>query len=400
MKTKHLASIVSLCLFAQLACSTENNSVRSDDQPRAETTGPQDETETEESSTAAELAEPNAEPVVDTGDSTESTPNETDTIIEGQFNQSKFLEYCADSSYTASFKSLALANGIANFNCDELSAAVRKLAMLDLSNGTEVSLAVDVLATLGHIETLDLSGATIANLSFLRQYSHLKTLILADSQLEEFELPALASLQTLNLSGLRISSLPLDDLTSLRPLTQLQHLYLADNAIQDLEPIRDLAKLTVLDLSNNAIETLEYLPKSSTLQRLELTGNQLSDAGVKGLAQRLSGGSIFGSDELTYLDLSRNNLNLANTMGPLSYLKMLDISLNPMTDATALFASDSIRRLKYLNLYTPEVVFPAVRVSQANLSGILLWGDEEQNKADCVFEGNIGMDCFYNQHSE
>ena len=321
--------------------------------------------------------------------------NPTFTVPEG-FDLVEFISLCQSDSYTASFKKLQETGIISNLNCMSAAASIAATEFVDLSLKKDLNLAEEILATMGHLKLLDISNQSYDNLSFIGKLTHLETLIANSINLDEsFVFPELTNLKTLSLDSVKIADEPITDISSLANLPDgLSHLYLSNNSIEDLSAIAKLKNLLALDLSNNRIKSLSELPASLKLARLELAGNDLVDSDVKFIFDRLK--TAFGTnDKLNYLNLSHNKIAVANQLGTFSHVYMLNLANNLITDPSGLFASDSLRRVKYLNLYTPQTTFPAANVLQVNMSGVLLWSDSQAIGQECPLKGNIGLSCFF-----
>ena len=67
------------------------------------------------------------------------------------------------------------------------------------------------------------------------------------------------------LSGTKVS-----DLTPLKELKGLEHLYLSDTAVSDLTPIKDLTGLQWLDLSGTAVSNEQVAELKKALPKLNV----------------------------------------------------------------------------------------------------------------------------------
>ncbi|MGQ4874988.1 MAG: leucine-rich repeat domain-containing protein [Promethearchaeia archaeon] len=72
----------------------------------------------------------------------------------------------------------------------------------------------------------------------------------------------------------------LKEITGLRNLKALKHLYLSNNQIKSLEELEDLKNLTHLYIANNLIDdikNLDYLKKLNNLKFLDISKNRITD---------------------------------------------------------------------------------------------------------------------------
>jgi len=123
-----------------------------------------------------------------------------------------------------------------------------------VQNATDPKAPIDlsVIATLKNLESLQMAGVVIDDLSPLVKLDHLKSLTL--------------------FNGDR----PLD-LSPIAGLINLQSLTLRNNRITDLSPLSGLVNLRYLDLEGNQITDVSPLAGLTGLERLYLTDNPILD---------------------------------------------------------------------------------------------------------------------------
>lgn len=123
-----------------------------------------------------------------------------------------------------------------------------------VQNASDPTAPIDitVIANLTHLESLQMAGVVINDLSPLAKLDHLKSLTLFNGDQ------------------------PLD-LAPLAGLVNLEALTLRNNRISDLTPLSGLAKLGYLDLEGNQITDVSPLAGLTGLERLYLTDNPISD---------------------------------------------------------------------------------------------------------------------------
>lgn len=202
------------------------------------------------------------------------------------------------------------------------------LRQLTINNTSLTS--VTGLDTLVLLETLDLSNSALETLSF-------STTTAAFSQKTGAYIEdALSALVSLDVSNNQLTTIELDSLPA------LQKLNISGNSVEELI-IASMPVLTELNISNNALGSYWfYLFDLPSLQRLNLSYNQILDASVLN--------DVFAfSYDLTYLDLSNNNIMDTVRVFQLPNLKFLNLSnnwvmslvLEPETDIQVLNISDN-----------------------------------------------------------
>ncbi|MHA2010203.1 MAG: leucine-rich repeat domain-containing protein [Candidatus Hodarchaeales archaeon] len=143
---------------------------------------------------------------------------------------------------------------------------------LDLSGlGIESISEVKVLKKLSKLESLDLTGNRIKEISGLEIFTILGYLNLSHNQIKEIKgLEKAKTLQTLNLTGNCIS-----EIKGLDNLIELELLCLGENQIKEIKGLKKLRKLHELSLEENQIFVVKDLLKLKNLQHLTLIGNPI-----------------------------------------------------------------------------------------------------------------------------
>ena len=128
-------------------------------------------------------------------------------------------------------------------------------------------------------KSLDLSGMSISDISFLAYFTGLETLRLGRDEagfgnyVKDISiLEGLTGLRELDLSGNKLK-----DVVPLAELTQLQKLCVADNEISNLKKLSGLTELTYLDFSFNRVKDLAPLKDMAKLTYLSGSGNSISN---------------------------------------------------------------------------------------------------------------------------
>ena len=139
----------------------------------------------------------------------------------------------------------------------------------------------------------------------------------------------IAALDTLDLTGAGVR-----DLSGLEMATQLKWLYLGENQISDLTPISYLPELISLQLDQIGINQVDALAPLEKLRKLSLRGNSISDVTP-----------LFGLTTLQYLDLSDNNISDIGPLHQLTELNVLHLEANSIYDISPLLAMPLLSEL-------------------------------------------------------
>ena len=231
------------------------------------------------------------------------------------------------------------------------------LATLDLSSNQLETLEPHALSGLPNLSQLDISGNQLLTVHPAAFSNNTNLLILDLSSNKLWELPTaisgLINLQTIDLSQNQISRL---DTRTMEKLTSLWRLQIHHNLIA-IVPEGFFSRFTglqVLDLSNNRLEVLQpgSLDLNPLLRAVKLDGNELKE--IHGVFSNLT--------QLTWLNVSNNNIQLFDYSLVPSTLHWLDLSRNELTDLGNYFNLEN-SSLTYL-----DASFNRLRsVSSANL---------------------------------
>lgn len=198
-------------------------------------------------------------------------------------------------------------------------------------------------------------GSEVADLSQLPHFIGLKSLKIQNTSLTDLSsLLSLPMLQTLDISGVVVSSANLE---TIGQMTQLSRLYLSGCAITDIEKLSNLKKLTVLDLSDNAVTDIMPLTQMTSLNDLNLSGNKipslqplqycaklavldLSSCGIQSLEV------LAGMPELKEVNASNNAITSIEPLVQCVNLEALNITDNQVSDIGIL---PSLTKLRIFN---------------------------------------------------
>ena len=186
------------------------------------------------------------------------------------------------------------------------------------------------LSPLPALASLNLDGASLANLAPLSGLTGLSRLSLRDNAIVELApLAGLTGLKRLDLGGNRIVNLqPLSGLTS------LSHLSLRNNVIVELAPLAELTRLKRLDLGGNRIVNLQPLSGLTELTALRADGNRISD--ISALAPLT---------QLTQLDLSDNRIRYLHALSGMQRLEILKLASNELLQVYPLSGLEGLKTL-------------------------------------------------------
>ena len=157
----------------------------------------------------------------------------------------------------------------------DLLAACVNLVELEIAGVNLSSEQLTALAGLTKLESLDLFGNRITDLSPIARLTNLRTLDISANPIADLRLRPVIELP--NLTTLSAARIGLTDLRPLAGLVNLQHLELWDNDIDDLTPLAGLVNLQYLVLWGNQIDDLTPLVGLVQLERLNLKDNKIVD---------------------------------------------------------------------------------------------------------------------------
>ena len=152
-------------------------------------------------------------------------------------------------------------------------AGLTKLESLNLS-GNRIS-DLSPIAGLTKLESLNLHENRISDLSPIARLTNLRTLDISANPIADLRLRPVIELP--NLTALSASDIGLTDLRPLAGLVNLEHLELWSNQIDDLSPLAGLVNLEHLELWGNQIDDLSPLVGLVQLERLDLGNNKIVD---------------------------------------------------------------------------------------------------------------------------
>ena len=214
---------------------------------------------------------------------------------------------------------------VIDFNDEALEANIRRVTGIttgDIKYGDVSSITSLTVVT-------DVSGKKIRNISDLRYFTNLESLVLDFQEIR--------------------------DISALNGLLRLKHLSLLNNDIRDITPLREL-DLETLELDNNKIKNIRALSGMKTLKTLHLANNRISDISVLHDLKMLRSISLYGNRvrdlsplrgliNLSYLDIGNNGLRDISALENLQELSGLDICENRIQDISAIKKLTMLSRL-------------------------------------------------------
>lgn len=192
------------------------------------------------------------------------------------------------------------------------------------------------LKYLPYLTSLAVESGSTGDLSILNELTRLQSLTLSGLRLTEEDMSLIAAhtcLTSLSLSGCSLSSI-----SALEPLQKLTYLDLSGNTLRNISVISGMTGLKELYLSNNVVTGLESLAGLSALERLDISYNSVSTLEpLKDLANLLE------------VNASHNQISSTAGLPGLTKLETLDLSHNNLTDISALASLEALTELRCSN---------------------------------------------------
>jgi len=256
-----------------------------------------------------------------------------------------------------------------NFNSISIGVEqARKITQLSLCAETVTNL--QPLATLTHLQALQLTGTKIRDLSPLEGMVELQELELSCTPVSDLlGIARLVKIQRLNLNSTRV-----DDLSKLSGLAKLQVLILNNTKISDLSVLRGMTQLQQLYLSNVQVSRLSELSGLTSLQVLVLNNTYISDLS-----------EIKACIQLRTLILDNAPITDFSALSMLKSLRILNLLGTQFTDVTVL---SGLEDLYALNLCSTQVEDLSPLANLPKLQ--VLWVDKKlKNNAKCLKQPNL-----------
>ncbi|NOR71467.1 MAG: NACHT domain-containing protein [Methylomarinum sp.] len=242
------------------------------------------------------------------------------------------------------------------------------------------------------ITQLALSGEAVTDLQPLATLTHLQKLDLTSTKIRD--LSPLAGM--IKLQELDLSFTPVSDLLGIARLVQIQKLYLNSTRVGDLSKLSGLTKLQILTLSDTKVSDLSILSRLTQLQELYLLNTQVSRlpefSGLTNLqvlvlndtyVTELSG--IKECIQLRTLALSNTEIIDFSVLSVLRNLERLYLVETQFSDVTVL---SELENLYGLNLCGTQVedLSPLAKLPKLQF----LWVDKKlKNNAKCLKQPNL-----------
>ena len=237
----------------------------------------------------------------------------------------------------------------------EFLTRLTELQELELSDlpltGTQV------IGNLKWLRKLTLKNCGITGMAFVQDLTTLESLDLSGNQLTRFRLND----KLPELADLNISHNQLTDLFFLDYIPGMVNLNIGWNQINRFVTGLYFNKLQILNIENNLIDSVSFVFPVPTLRELIAGTNRIRNIGrmntwAPGLTRLdLSGNRIRdmrtgGLQKLTYLDISDNQIDLADDLTAFPLLEHADVSSNRIADLFPLYDHQNAGGLKFLDV--------------------------------------------------
>ncbi len=275
-------------------------------------------------------------------------------LTESQLSDlSKALPNCAVHSEKAQQEFQDISFGGVTFSSDVTDLDLSSMGIWDIS----------ALSACQNITRLNLSGNSISDLSPLMNLPYLQWLDISYNAVSDLKpLMGISSLSFLNAAHNNIGST-----SALTMMTGLNTLYLDSNPVNDFSGLRKLRSIQILGLTETGLTDgdLQYLRGLQTLSSLNITDNPLLTAqGVDMLKSSLPGCMIDHSAFAYNIDFSGRyvpadtyelrmvgqNVSDISTLQMMPQLRVVDLSVNQVTNLYPLYFSDCRFTITDMNL--------------------------------------------------
>ncbi len=275
-------------------------------------------------------------------------------LTESQLSDlSKALPNCAVHSEKAQQEFQDISFGGVTFSSDVTDLDLSSMGIWDIS----------ALSACQNITRLNLSGNSISDLSPLMNLPYLQWLDISYNAVSDLKpLMGISSLSFLNAAHNNIGST-----SALTMMTGLNTLYLDSNPVNDFSGLRKLRSIQILGLTETGLTDgdLQYLRGLQTLSSLNITDNPLLTAqGVDMLKGSLPGCMIDHSAFAYNIDFSGRyvpadtyelrmvgqNVSDISTLQMMPQLRVVDLSVNQVTNLYPLYFSDCRFTITDMNL--------------------------------------------------
>ncbi len=237
---------------------------------------------------------------------------------------------------------------------EKIAAQMKQTGLrpLDLS-GTRISdLSLSPITNLTKLESLDLRGTGVSDISPLAGLTGLESLDLMETGVSDISpLAGLTGLRSLELGGTGVS-----DISPLAGLTGLRSLELGGTGVSDISPLAGLTGLESLELGGTGVSDISPLAGLTGLRSLYLGGTGVSDisplAGLTGLRSLYLGGTgvsdispLAGLTGLESLELGGMGVSDISPLAGLTGLRSLDLGGTGVSDISPLAGLTGLRSL-------------------------------------------------------
>jgi len=189
---------------------------------------------------------------------------------------------------------------------------------------------------------LSLENNQIEDISALKELTKLKHLYLNNNQVKDIS----ALKEFTNLTHLNLDNNQIKDFSALKQLTNLDDLNLNNNQIKDISALKQLTNLEHLSLNNNQIKDISALKQLTNLERLDLDNNQIKDISDLKQLTKLEHLSLNNNQvkdisalkqltKLTHLDLDNNQIEDISDLKQLTNLEFITLDNNQIEDISA-----------------------------------------------------------------
>ncbi len=206
---------------------------------------------------------------------------------------------------------------------------ITSLTEIDISNNIFIH-NIEPLSQLTELTVVKLSGVPVTDISSLRNHSELTELIISRTNVNDISLLKNA----INLSKLDISNTFVSDISVAQKLPQLQSFCLANTRVSDISPVKELTQLLSLNLASTQVSDISAMASLTKLTELNLSNTPVTDASA-----------LSNLSDLTIINLDSTQLSRLPSTNKLTALKLLSVNHTSISDLSSVHNLPNLEKI-------------------------------------------------------